>query len=232
MKKLLASDFDRTFYINEKDIKNNIKYVNLFRENNNIFLIATGRSYSSFKEVLNKFYFNYDYLILDHGSLIMDSKDNILYKYILDKNLLNKLIPYLKLDNVINYYYCTPKEKTKELNNKEITKIYIKYNNKEEKDKVITTIKETFKNKLNIYYLSNNAIEITSSNVNKKKAIYKVLDIVKIDKQNVYTIGDGQSDIEMIKEFNGYTMVNGIKELKEYSIKELNSVSELLKELI
>lgn len=232
MKKLLASDFDRTFYINEKDIKNNIKYVNLFRENNNIFLIATGRSYSSFKEVLNKFYFNYDYLILDHGSLIMDSKDNILYKYILDKNLLNKLIPYLKLDNVINYYYCTPKEKTKELNNKEITKIYIKYNNKEEKDKVITTIKETFKNKLNIYYLSNNAIEITSSNVNKKKAIYKVLDIVKIDKQNVYTIGDGQSDIEMIKEFNGYTIVNGIKELKEYSIKELNSVSELLKELI
>ena len=232
MKKLLASDFDRTFYINEKDIKNNIKYVNLFRENNNIFLIATGRSYSSFKEVLNKFNFNYDYLILDHGSLIMDSKDNILYKYILDKNLLTKLIPYLKLDNAINYYYCTPKEKTKELNNKEITKIYIKYNNKEEKDKVITTIKETFKNKLNIYYLSNNAIEITSSNVNKKKAIYKVLDIVKIDKQNVYTIGDGQSDIEMIKEFNGYTMVNGIKELKEYSIKELNSVSELLKELI
>ena len=58
MKKLLASDFDRTFYIDEKDIKNNIKYVNLFRENNNIFLIATGRSYSSFKEVLNKFNFN------------------------------------------------------------------------------------------------------------------------------------------------------------------------------
>lgn len=232
MKKLLASDFDRTFYINEKDIENNIKYVNIFRKNNNIFLIATGRGYISFKETLNKFNFNYDYLILDHGSLIMDSKDNILYKYILDKNLLNKLIPYLKLDNVINYYYCTPQEKTKELNNKEITKIYIKYNNKEEKDKVITTIKETFKNKLNIYYLSNNAIEITSSNVNKKKAIYKVLDIVKIDKQNVYTIGDGQSDLEMIKEFNGYTMVNGIKELKEYSIKELNSVSELLKELI
>lgn len=232
MKKLLASDFDRTFYINEKDIKNNIKYVNIFRKNNNIFLIATGRGYISFKETLNKFNFNYDYLILDHGSLIMDSKDNILYKYILDKNLLNKLIPYLKLDNVINYYYCTPQEKTKELNNKEITKIYIKYSNKEEKDKVITTIKETFKNKLNIYYLSNNAIEITSSNVNKKKAIYKVLDIVKIDKQNVYTIGDGQSDLEMIKEFNGYTMVNGIKELKEYSIKELNSVSKLLKELI
>ena len=232
MKKLLASDFDRTFYINEKDIENNIKYVNIFRKNNNIFLIATGRGYTSFKEALNKFNFNYDYLILDHGSLIMDSKDNILYKYILDKTLLNKLIPYLKLDNVINYYYCTPQEKTKELNNKEITKIYIKYSNKEEKDKVITAIKETFKSKLNIYYLSNNAIEITSSNVNKKKAIYKVLDIVKIDKQNVYTIGDGQSDIEMIKEFNGYTMVNGIKELKEYSIKELNSVSELLKELI
>lgn len=232
MKKLLASDFDRTFYINEENIENNIKYVNIFREKKNIFLIATGRCYISFKETLNKFNFNYDYLILDHGSLIMDGKDNIIYKYILNKNLLNKLIPYLKLNSVTNYYYCTPQEKTKELKNKEITKIYIRYTNKEDRDKVINTVKETFKNEINIYYLSNNAIEITSSNVNKKKAIYKVLDIVKINKQNVYTIGDGQSDIEMIKEFNGYTMINGIKELKEYSIKELNSVSELIKELI
>lgn len=232
MKKLLASDFDRTFYINEIDIKQNIKYVNKFRKNNNIFLIATGRCYTSFKDATNKYNLNYDYLILDHGSLILDNNDNILYKHIINKTLLKQLIPHLFLNKSINYYYCTPQEKTKETINKEITKIYIKYNNQEDKDTIVNTINNIFESKINIYYLSNNAIEITSKNVNKKLAIDKIIKKEKINKKNVYTIGDGYSDIEMIKEFNGYTMINSIKELKKYSIKELDSVSKLLKELI
>lgn len=42
MKKILVSDYDNTFYINDTDIKNNIDKVNKFRNKNNIFVIATG----------------------------------------------------------------------------------------------------------------------------------------------------------------------------------------------
>ena len=39
MKKILVSDYDNTFYINDNDIKNNIKKVETFRNKNNIFVI-------------------------------------------------------------------------------------------------------------------------------------------------------------------------------------------------
>ena len=45
MKKILVSDFDGTFYLKNVDINNNIKNVEKFRSQGNIFIIATGRSY-------------------------------------------------------------------------------------------------------------------------------------------------------------------------------------------
>ena len=48
MKKLLVSDYDQTFYINDEDIEKNKIAVNEFRNQGNIFAIATGRSYYDF----------------------------------------------------------------------------------------------------------------------------------------------------------------------------------------
>ncbi len=55
--KLLVSDYDDTFHINDSDISKNIKLVKQFMENH-LFVIATGRSYPSFviekKSVFNR----------------------------------------------------------------------------------------------------------------------------------------------------------------------------------
>ena len=40
MKKLLVSDYDQTFYINDEDIEKNKIAVNEFRKKGNIFVIA------------------------------------------------------------------------------------------------------------------------------------------------------------------------------------------------
>ena len=47
-KNILVSDYDQTFYLNEEDIEKNKKAIELFREKENIFIIATGRSYLDF----------------------------------------------------------------------------------------------------------------------------------------------------------------------------------------
>ena len=49
MKKVLISDYDQTFYLNDKDIEENKKVIKRFRELGNIFIIATGRSYMDYK---------------------------------------------------------------------------------------------------------------------------------------------------------------------------------------
>ena len=45
MKKVLVSDYDQTFYVNDEDIELNKQSVQQFRDNGNIFVIATGRSF-------------------------------------------------------------------------------------------------------------------------------------------------------------------------------------------
>lgn len=49
-----------------------------------------------------------------------------------------------------------------------------------------------------------------------------------IKKENIYTIGDDASDLEMIKNFNGYAMKNATDEIKKYALKEFDNVYELI----
>lgn len=51
MKKLYATDFDKTFYISENDLENNMELVSKFRDKGNIFSIITGRGAESFDVV-------------------------------------------------------------------------------------------------------------------------------------------------------------------------------------
>ena len=53
-KKVLVVDYDRTLFINNNDMLNNIKAINNFRSKGNIFVIATGRTYSSLKKEIDQ----------------------------------------------------------------------------------------------------------------------------------------------------------------------------------
>ena len=66
----------------------------------------------------------------------------------------------------------------------------------------------------------------------KSFAIELLLNDLEVDKNYVYTIGDGYSDIEMIRNFNGYCMKESVDELKEIAEKEFESVSELVSEVM
>ena len=85
---------------------------------------------------------------------------------------------------------------------------------------------------INAYYVTGDSIEIISSKTNKSNAIRLLTQKFKIDDKNIYTIGDGFSDIEMVKDFNGYCMEESVEELKKVAIKEYKSVSELITEVM
>ena len=79
MPKLLVSDYDQTFYLNDNDIENNKIYVNKFMDSGNLFVIATGRSYLDFHNKLDIYDFNYNYAILNHGTTIIDKNNKVLF---------------------------------------------------------------------------------------------------------------------------------------------------------
>lgn len=117
MKKILVSDYDDTFYLNDMDIEENKKWVDNFRKKGNLFIIATGRGYIDFKEALTTYNFNYDYIILNHGTTVIDKNKNILINYSIEQSIILKMIMALKPKNRILYFYDDLTESTEYIEN-------------------------------------------------------------------------------------------------------------------
>lgn len=233
-KKVLVVDYDRTLFINNSDMLNNINSINKFRENGNIFIIATGRTYNSLKKEIDKYNIEYDYLILNHGSLVIKKDKSILFHYKIDKNILFNITNYLskyKPKSVMYSYYT---EDTNDINNPDISKITIVFQKDIETfKKVMMDIVKKYNNKLNIYFTQNYEIEIISKETNKSRAIDLLMKKANFKKENIYTIGDSYTDIDMINDYNGSCMEKSIDILKNNkNIKKYSSVSVLIKDIL
>ena len=229
---MLISDYDQTFYLNDIDIEKNKKAVDKFRSNGNIFVIATGRSYFDFCDKVNSYNLNYDYVIINHGATILDKNNNILVNFPISDEIINNIKEDLQLDKSIKYFCCSKLESRVDFDHNDLTKINVRYNSKEEAIVINEIINSKYPNDINSYYITENSLEIISNKTNKSKAINVLLDKLNISNNNIYTIGDSYSDIEMIKDFNGNAMVNAVDELKQVAIKEYESVSDLIEEII
>ena len=246
-KKILISDYDQTFYLNDDDIEKNKIAVKEFRKKENIFVIATGRSYDDFLRKAKEYNIKYDYLIINHGASILNEKDEIIYNF----PIKNETIKDINKDLIMNipdiifhannnayrdinnkYFCCKEKLSRLDFNNSDLTKINIKLNSSEMTDKINKLINDKYDSSVNCYKVSKDMIEIISKEINKSKAIKLLADYYNLDKKEIYTIGDGYSDIQMVKDYNGFAMKDSVKELKIVAKKEYKSVSELINELI
>lgn len=232
IKKILVSDYDQTFYKNEDDIELNKNAVERFRKKGNVFIFATGRSYFDFHSKANMYNFDYDYVIINHGATILDKNDNILANFSINDRIINNIKKDLQLEKSIKGFCCSKLESRVDFEHSCLTKINVEYNTKEEAMTINKLINNKYSNDVNSYYVAKNSLEIISNKTNKSKAINLLLERLNILQENVYTIGDGYSDIEMIKDFNGYAMVNSVNELKQIAKREYESVSDLIDEIM
>lgn len=237
-KKIIVSDFDDTLYVNRKIDNNDIKSIDKFMNDGNLFVIATGSSYTSFLRKVGNANLKYDYLIVNHGSTILKN-DEIIFNQVLDKTVLNEIINRYNLINKKNYtvikntkgnFFSKAKEGLVTPEEENITKIHLEFS-LEDYEKEVSYLKKRYEGKCNIYEIGFNKIEIISCDSSKLLAIDKIINLKNISNQNVYTIGDGHSDLEMIKKYNGYCMKNSFPELKKYCIKEVDNVSRLIKDI-
>ena len=247
MKKILVSDYDKTFYLNDEDIEKNKIAVEKFRKQGNVFVIATGRSYYDIQKKINEYKINYDYLIINHGASILSEKDEIIYNFSIENEIISKIrndlevnIQNMKVDlendtsktQTNKYFCCKGKASRLDFNNKDLTKINIKLDSEEMANKINNIMNDKYSENINCYKVSNDIVEIISKEINKSKAIKLLADYYDLDNKFIYTIGDGYSDIEMIKNFNGYAMKDSVEELKKVAKKEYESVSELINEIM
>lgn len=234
MKKILASDYDGTLYINENDIKRNINNIKKFRKNNNIFVIATGRSFYDLSIKIIEQNLKYDYLAINHGATILGENNQIIANYSINEKIKETLIKELDLSNNANMFACKMLNGRVNINEKEINKINIKYDTLEKAKEMNDHLNKRYSDDIISYLLTTDtSIEIISSNVNKAKAVRKIAELEKVEDENIYTIGDSYNDIEMIKEFNGNCMVVSKQEVLDICNKksQFESVSDLIEKI-
>lgn len=234
MKKILISDYDGTFYQNGIDIKKNIDKVNEFRTLGNLFVLATGRSYVDLKIMIDKYKIPYDYLILNHGALLLSKNLEVLNVFILDKELVVSVLEYANNNKDIYDVVLIDVFKKKVTDTSNVVKIMLKLYSYDNALDVKKYIDERYANIKCYYEKEDNhyLVEIVSVNASKSSMIEKILVREKIVKDNVFTIGDGINDIDMIRKYNGYRVKNACDELKSITSKVVDSVNCLISEII
>lgn len=233
MRKLLVSDYDGTFYINDEDIRMNIDKVEEYRQKGNIFVIATGRSYGDFNRKLEQYPMEYDYLVINQGATILNEKGEIIKSYVIEEKVKEQLIKELDLHDQDKMFSCSVLESRVSINHTEISKIHVEYETIEKAAEINKRLNKKYKGKIISYLIPrHNSVEIISAKTNKAKAVEMISDLLNIKKENIFVIGDSYNDIEMIDMFNGYCIKDSVDEVKDVSISECKSVSQLIDKIL
>lgn len=232
MEYILVSDYDKTFYLDDSDIELNKEYVKKFHGNGNVFILATGRSYFDFKKVVSKYKIEYDFAIINHGATILDKYDNILYNSSISNEVINNILIDLKLNTATNYFLCSKLESRVSKNHEDITKINVQYNDEKTTLEINKYLSSKYNSYINTYIIGPTKIEIVSKDSSKLQAIMFLEKNNNYDKNRISVIGDGNSDIEMVKYYDGYCMKNSVDDLKQIANKEYNSVSMLIQDIL
>ena len=221
---LLASDFDRTFYINNYDFKCNLKLLPEFMKSN-VFAIVTGRSYDDYMNV-TKNCIPVNYLIINHGATIL--KDDIVINSTpISNKTVTKLKKIFNFDD-LEYFACKDKFSRVDIDTKDLSKINITMQDNLVAKKAVDYINRYFDDIKAYILFHKNQLEIVSARANKRNAVKYIANLENINRYNIYTVGDGYTDFEMIKDYNGYCMSDCVSELKNVAIKSVDSVGNII----
>lgn len=232
MKKIIISDFDGTLYIDEKGIKENVDAIKEFRKNKNLFVIATGRSYIDLKSKIDLYSIPFDYLIVNHGGVILNKDKKVIDACLIPKSIVNKVLELVKTKDEINRIILfDAKRKDISKSSENFTKIMLKTKDKLFADELCKYLNNKFNKNIKSYVIVTKKcylIEIISIKTDKGKAIEKILENESIDEKDVFTIGDGVNDVEMILKYNGYGITSSDDIIYKTTDKFCNTVSELI----
>ena len=201
MKKLLISDYDGTFKTSDAILIKNIDSINNYMNTGNIFGISTGRSYESLYREKEKYRFSFDYLSCHNANSIFDKELRLLYKNCIDSNFTKTLFSYRKY---IDYFI--PKNAYSIFSDEDILEYVIRFYNLKGRSIFLKYILDS---DLYTYYTDGQdklVIHVFSKEKDKKNICEFISSREGISKSNIYTIGDGDNDLEMIREYNGYAM--------------------------
>ena len=234
--KLLVSDYDDTLYTGDHNIKINVKKIKEFIDKGNLFMLSSGRSYYSLKGKIIEHNIPYSYLGTEDGSHLFDSNDILIHEELLNPNILEELDPILELGKHKGLQYGTTREYYFEDKGLPLSSLNIIID-EDNIDKEFLIEWKKLKKKYNKEY---NFLEygyrkewyycIKPVGVEKSKPVDKLKELYNLDNKDIFVIGDGDNDLNMIVNYNGY-MIGDNERLKRCALHRYNEVHELIDDI-
>lgn len=221
MIKMVVSGFYNTIIDREEAIPTStVLEIDRIRNKKVIFAICTNRFYQEILDYNHDFHF-VDYIISLNGSYVYDvNKDKCLFKKKISQTNLNK-ISELFAGYKINYY--TETEVYKKIVDKDIYKVEVEIDNREEINK-LTKINLNY----SIFEFNNKMyLEFTNNKVSMFTGVDQISLRNNISLNEVLVIGGNESDIELVSNIpHNYVVANASKELMKFAKKKTTSRDE------
>lgn len=248
--KLCAFDMDGTILTSDNNLtQNTINSLKKIQDRGIHIAFVTGRVYISplYYKKINDLKAS---ILCTNGSLVYDEKDELIYKRILDKEEMHKILALLEeerlyfhlytIDGLVTPYGDNPNSSVERRMPKGYDHLLKRHiltfdeirSFDEDLFKILIiendeTKRNNFKNKLidrGIKITSSwwNNIEYTHQLADKKIAIQKLLDHYNLNWDNVIAFGDNENDLVMLKAAKkGYLMGNASENLKKDNSLEI-----------
>lgn len=239
--RIIASDYDGTLnHGGIDDTKRNA--IKRWRKAGNLFGLVSGRGAESLLAIPKKENFEYDFLLASNGAVILiDGK--VLAESRCDGALAKPLLEYIMSigcgwADVHTDFECAVALSDEKRPDDEFaldTLPDIPYFNQistilpddEEAERVTAAVREKFGEHLNPLQ-NGRCIDIVSADMNKAKGLYKFLELVGAEYNDLITVGDNINDTHMIAEFRSYAMENAVQSIKDIADYEIAGVTELI----
>lgn len=238
MKKAFASDFDNTLYHKGIFHQEDLLAIKEYKKMGNLFGICTGRSLNGVL-VPSKDKVEYDFYIVSTGSLILNSKKEVIYSKPIDNNEVKRISELFSNYSIAynsGYDFISLDDKyeivkvIRSLNElpKDIYGISFQVESEDKASELCIFLNKNF----NVSAFNNNRfIDITSFNSSKGTAIKNLKELLNIDQ--IIGMGDSYNDITLLDNVDtSYTFLSSPEKVKEHANYIKNSLSEALKEEI
>ncbi len=223
--KILVSDFDNTFFTNRID--NNVDLVNKFRDEGNLFIIATGRPIYLIKPEIEKHNIKYDYLICNDGAVIFDQGDNIVDKTNIDYQSAIQIYNMIIRSNNVEHVYIDAITDFGDLDASDYNGVLALPYDRDEALKLTEYINKKYPSVQ--AYMSHRWINVLSVEASKGIAIKFLENANSWDASNIYVVGDNNNDASMLVYNNSFGIEAGNPDYLDRCLYRIKKFEEIFK---
>ncbi len=243
--KLFAADYDGTLHLNGEVSQDTLDMIHRFRDQGNLFGIATGRSIGSIISEIEKYDIPVDFLVGNNGSIVMNQHREELFYQLMDFDICMEIINSIPQEKVAFYgisdgYKFGLHDATymqdfvdslidiKDIIEEETAVgIYVKFNEKGMSQVYADLWNEKYHGIIKAYPFYD-GVDVVSYGITKKSGIAHINEYYEFEGP-IYCIGDSFNDIPMIKGFSGFAMCSGEDAVKAVASRCFETVADALR---